>query len=135
MIALIGIMAMGAIVVINPLTQIQKANDAKREGSLSQIQKALEVYYNDYGYFPTAASNKISGINWGSSWAPYMSTLPADPTASRNYIYCSTGQSYYLYASLERGGPLTTNNCGVSTLCGSGVPTCNYGISSPNVSP
>lgn len=135
-IAVIGALAVGAITFLNPLAQIQKANDAKRKSDLSQIQKALETYYNDYGYFPTSTSNKIQGISWGSAWGQYM-ILPSDPSASRNYVYCLgvSNQSYYLYASLERGGLLASNRCGAATICGTGVPTCNYGVSSPDTIP
>lgn len=141
-IAVIGIMAAGLVAVLNPMAQIQKANDAKRKSDLNQIQKALEAYYNDYGKYPLNLSGdyRIKGldgnsVSWGNPWAPYMGTLPKDPSSSRKYVYCSSGQSYYLYSSLERGGSITANYCGGSTICGSGVPTCNYGVSSSNVSP
>jgi len=135
-IAIIGILAVGSMTLINPLSQIQKANDAKRKADLSQIQKALEIYYNDYGAYPlTGTGNIIATYGWGTQWLTYISKLPIDPSTSRTYVYCSSGQSYYLYASLEKGGPLGSNNCGVPTICGTGSPICNYGVSSSNVSP
>ena len=149
--ALLGIMATGIIVAVNPLSQIQKAQDSKRKSDLSQIQKALETYYQDIGKYPPATSDyKIKGLDnnavmWGSSWQPYMSVLPKDPTASKSYIYRSPnldGQTHYLFASLDRGGndPQACfsdggkcSNAPSDTGCGTGV--CNYGVSSPNVSP
>lgn len=138
-IGIIGVLAGAITNIINPVAQFQKANDAKRKSDLSQIQKALETYYNDYGYFPSAIDYKIAGINWGTSWGQYM-ILPSDPSTSRNYVYClglgASNQSYYLYASLEKGGPIVENKCNATTtICGTGIPTCNYGVSSPNVSP
>lgn len=144
-------MATGIIVALNPLVQLQKAQDAKRKSDLSQIQKALETYYQDNGRYPSSSSdNKIKGLDnnavaWGSSWQPYMSVLPKDPSSSKSYMYKIAGldgQTYYLYASLDRGGndPQacfpdggSCNNAPSDTGCGSGV--CNYGVSSPNVSP
>jgi len=136
-IAVIGVLAAGVITLLNPLAQIQKSRDAQRMSDLSQIQKALEIYYSDFGAYPAANNNKIAGIDWGLSWSPYMGTLPGDPDSpTSHYAYCTSdsGQSYYLYANLRRGGSITTNKCGASTICGSGVQ-CNYGVSSPNVSP
>ena len=149
--ALIGVMATGIIVVLNPLVQLQKAQDAKRKSDLSQIQKAVEQYYQDNGSYPpkfAATDYRIkaldgSVVNWGDPWLPYMANLPADPNSSKNYVYNSTsnGQTYYIYASLDRGAndPQVCNNgAACSSLpagasCGTG--TCSYGISSPNVSP
>lgn len=142
-------MATGIILAINPLSQIQKAQDAKRKSELSQIQKALETYYQDNGRYPLATNFKLIGLDgstadWGSSWQPYMSVLPKDPSSSKNYVYFNPSkdaQSYYIYASLDRGAndPQVCNNgAACSSLpsgasCGTG--TCNYGVSSPNVSP
>lgn len=140
-IAIVGVLVIGVTVVFDPIGRIQKEKDAKRKENLGQIQKALEAYYNDYGSYPLNPSRndyRIKGsdgnpVPWGDPWVPYMGTLPKDPSSSRNYVYCSSGQSYYLYVSLERGGPITTNNCSGST-CGTGI-ACNYGVSSSNVSP
>lgn len=146
-IALIAIFTVGTLTILNPLEQLKKGNDARRKSDLAQIQKAMEAFYNDTGRYPTATINyriqDLNGneINWGSSWAPYMNLLPSDP-GKTNYIYYSqNGQSYYLYASLERGvnDPDTCQDgqcpskggLDMSNACGK---KCNYGASSPNVS-
>ncbi|MBF8249684.1 MAG: putative General secretion pathway protein GspG [Candidatus Levybacteria bacterium] len=140
-IAVIGILAGGVAALVDPVAQIQKANDSRRKTDLNQIQKAFEVYYQDYGKYPDSSGYIIAGKTWGSPWTPYMGNLPEDPSSSKNYAYVmSNGQSYYLYASLDRGAsdPQACNggspcaNAGLAS-CGSG--TCNYGVSSPNVSP
>jgi len=143
----------GLIAVLNPFVQIQKAQDAKRKSDLSQIQKAVEIYYNDFGQYPAAdtsssnyriKANATTTLDWGSTQWQYVGTLPKDPSTSRNYIYYSPagGQSYYLYASLERGAnDLQACNGGSKCVnvpepasCGTGA-ICNYGVSSSNVSP
>ncbi len=152
-IAVLSIMAVVLINLINPVAQFQKANDARRKSDLAQIQKTLEAYINDNGSYPphttTAPLYRLysGGVmyDWGSTWTAYKTALPSDPSSSQNYVYFSTGQSYWLYASLERGnkdpqackadGSSCTNvtaNSISATACGG---TCNYGVSSPNKSP
>lgn len=151
-IAILGILAIGLVMMINPMAQIQKANDSRRMSDLEQMQKALQLYYQDYGTYPAedGASYLIkmkptdaNGIAWGGSFAPYMPTLPKDPS-NYSYVYMSNDpQSYYLYAHLEASANAShtcnsnlTENCSKApsgTACGGGV--CNYGVSSPNTSP
>jgi prepilin-type N-terminal cleavage/methylation domain-containing protein len=143
-VAIIGIMAGGIMVFLDPSAQIQKSRDARRKSDLSEIQKALEVYYQDNNGYPivTGGSYALGDGGWGTPWLPYMGTVPKDPSSLRNYVYYSTGQSYYLYASLERGSkdPQACNSgnaCasatanGVAVACGG---NCNYGVSTPDVS-
>lgn len=149
-IALFSIFLVGAIVILDPTAQLHKANDARRKSDLSQIQKALEVYYDDFAKYPPSSSDyRIqypdgTSLTWGTSlFGNYMVKLPKDPKSGRNYIYYSTGQSYFLYASLERGNKDSNvcksdgtrcNNVPAGVFCG-GTSVCNFGVSSPNVSP
>lgn len=156
MITAIGVVAIlltTVLAVINPLEQFNKAQDSKRKSDLAQIQRALEVYYQDYHRYPYTIQSKISTdntpngvIQWGSSWSPYMDVLPIDPSSAKRYVYWSdsTGQSYALYASLDRGGkdPQACNGgspCDNATanglLCGGTSVACTYGVTSPNISP
>lgn len=147
-IGIISVLSAVIMVVIDPTAQFQKANDTRRKSDLSQLRKVLEQYYQDVGRYPrydlaTYQLKRLDGSTaaWGSSWPPYMSILPKD-SGGRNYVYYggTDGQSYWLYASLERGAkdPQVCNggsvcpNVPVGVSCG-GV--CNYGVSSPNVSP
>ena len=153
-VGLIGVLVGGLLTIVDPRAQIGKANDAKRKSELTQLQRALETYYQDNGKYPNstgAAGNyAISGSigGWGGSWPSYMAKVPKDPTdPTRKYVYyipasCSNNQCYYLYASLERASdPQACNNGGsvctsigsnglVANVCG-GV--CNYGVTSSNV--
>lgn len=167
-IGIIGTMSAMLIAILNPLAQFAKARDAQRKSDLAQIQKGLEQYYQDTGHYPNPNSSyEIIGINsgavaWGASdtnnW-PYSNTMPKDPDSSRSYVYYSTGQSYWLYTSLERGlqdpqtcnkgsscsefstppspNPVTNPVFPNADACGNGNPqiVCNYGISSPNTAP
>jgi type II secretion system protein G len=142
-IAILSILATTAIAVLNPFAQFQKANDAKRMTDLSQIQKALETYYQDHQSYPPqngANDYRINDgrlIDWGKSWQPYMNVIPKDPSSNKNYVYSvgDNGQSYFIYASLDRVN--SSNQCSGADPCGSTkcVGTCNFGISSPNKTP
>lgn len=167
-IGILGVLAVTAIAVLNPAAQFQKANDAKRKTDLSQIQKALESYYQDAQRYPPGTgyitANNVNNylintdvyslscptapatackIDWGSAWQPYMNVVPADPAApAKRYVYSvsADGQTYYLYASLDKGTTADFCKTGVTgSLCGTtecGISTtCNYGVSSPNATP
>ena len=158
-IAIIAVLTTATIATLNPFGQFQKASDSRRKSDLSQLQKALEAYYQDKGSYPlnaTQCSYQMMGnngdgndcIEWGRSWQPYMTVVPQDPTATNKYVYysppSSNGQSYYIYANLSRGGsdPQACNGGNACTsLATYGIPatacggTCNFGVSSPNISP
>ena len=154
-IGIIAVLFSVALAVLDPLGQIQKANDVRRKADLSQTQKALETYYQDKGRYPrtngspnycmqdTTTSTTYCG---GSIWAPYMNLVPKDPNSSNRYVYYtpSDGQSYYIYANLERGSkdPQTCSGGACTSPSGSGMnmntactKVCNFGFSSPNVTP
>lgn len=149
---ILGALSMLLIATLDPIAQFQKSRDGKRKSDLGQVQKILEQYYQDNGRYPVHSTSsptyrivKLDGTTaeWGQAFTPYANVLPKDPISSKNYVYYSSGQSYYLYASLDRGSKdpqacsggvcssLTSNNIS-PTACGG---TCNYGVSSPNVSP
>src|SRR6185437_9866953 len=93
-IGILGVLAIFLLASLNPLAQFSKARDAQRKSDLSQIQKALEQYYQDNGKYPQNDSSyhivNVNGqsVSWGSSlWSPYLDTVPADPQTSRQYLY------------------------------------------------
>lgn len=152
--ALIGALASALIILINPVTQFQRTRDTQRKNDLAQIQRALEQYYNDFNSYPASSGSPNYYIldathAWGAAWTPYMDIIPKDPTTTQSYRYVSTGQTYMIYAHLERGAqdaqvcnpdgnPATDDQCAgapVGVICGGASDVCDYGVSSPNVSP
>jgi general secretion pathway protein G len=150
--ALIGVLATAITSLVNPIGQFRKVRDTQRKNDLSQIQRALEQYYNDFGRYPQHSDTTNYYIlspttQWGQPWTPYMDIIPKDPTAVQRYRYISPnadGQSYMLYAHLENnvdaqlcvpGSPGTACPGAGSVTCGGPTLICNYGVSSPNVSP
>jgi len=141
-IVIIGILA--TVGLGNYMSSQVKARDAKRKSDLSQIQKALEMYYNDKGKYPLSGSlpdevGKIMGCEvdgdevceWGDSWQGseviYIKEMPDDPRGQ--YCYDSGETDYKLYAVLEN----TKDQSIGSYVCGG--DTYNYGVSSPNITP
>ncbi len=143
--AVLGILSTMVIMIINPVAQVDKAQDSHKKSDLAEVQKALDLYYQDNGQYPASTgSYQITNGAWGASWTPYMGKVPKDPNVNRTYVYYSAnnGQSYWLYANLARGGKdkQACNNGSdcpsvpAPNLCGNGS-ACNYGVSSSNVSP
>ncbi len=149
-IAVLSILTGLVLAILDPFSQFQKANDAKRKEDLVQVQRAMEQYYQDFGQYPKNSGPLIVDfkgnlLSWGSSWQPYINVLPKDPKPSNTYVYYVSAdhQSYWLYASLERNSDpqacnkgsacasLSKNNLS-NNACG-GI--CNFAVSSPNVSP
>ena len=151
-VGVISILAVIGITALDPMSQFQKSSDARKKSDLSQIQKALETFYQDAGRYPEnpgigdyrIKSNDASGttIDWGAPWQPYMNLLPKSPDSSSYVYYVSDdGQAFYLYASLGRGGKdaqachtdgSKCDNAPDDANCG-GI--CNYGATSSNVNP
>lgn len=148
--AVSAILLIAILAVLNPLEQIAKSNDTRRKSDLVQIQRVLETYYQDNGSYPDSSSAyKIKNsagveVDWGGSFQPYMNILPKDPRGSSHYAYWSDGQTYYLYASLDRGtkdAQACNSGNACSSLSDNSIPTtacggtCNFGLSSPNTQP
>lgn len=131
--AIIGILAtigLGAF-----FTSQIKARDARRKQDLGQIQKALEMYYNDNDSYPDGI---LFGVRWEDSGELYMKEVPNDPKSNTGgtYDYEVAGDLswYKLYARIENEndpdpqiewGGYSDTNCGGGALC-------NYKVSSPN---
>lgn len=156
-IAIIGVLAVAGISIINPLAQIQKTKDSRRKFDLEQVKNALEIYRSENNHFPVGIDGKITdgngeAIDWGGTgFAPYMGNLPKDPSyPAKTYAYYSDGkQTYYLFASLDRGADdpqscsaplfkdIKGNYCPSANnpyICGAGTYPCDYGVSSSDVS-
>ena len=128
-IAIIGILATLAVVALS--TARSSSRDAKRLADLKQLQTALEVYYNDYGSYPTL----LSDLSSSTLPIKYLETIPTSPTpidgdctaTSNNYIYNTSydKSSYSIHtciggntSSLTKGTIVASNNGLTSWKCG-----------------
>ena len=131
-IAILGLLATVGLVSFRG-AQV-KGRDAQRKNDLGQIQKALEMYYNDYNQYPTDEYSS-SGSFVDEKGTLYMKEVPEDPKFGA-YPYSSDGTFYLLYARLEN----SQDPCFDSGLCQDygvdcGGENCNYIATSPNQSP
>lgn len=105
-----GILA--TLVFGNYLSSIKRGRDTRRKTDLEQIQRALEMYYEDKNSYPLTDNFKFGkrfydDSNLSGNYEPkgdqlYMDNVPNDPLKKQSYGYSSNdGTSYILYSCLE----------------------------------
>jgi prepilin-type N-terminal cleavage/methylation domain-containing protein len=113
-IAIIGLLS--TIAVVSLSNARVKARDTKRLADISQLQKALELYYNVNNQYPVSGGATSPNLGWStsndSSWAtlqghlaPYLATLPQDPTQSATGWGADLNTFAYSYMSQGYGCP------------------------------
>jgi prepilin-type N-terminal cleavage/methylation domain-containing protein len=125
LLVVISIISLLATLAITRLNNARvKSRDVIRKADLTQIRKALDLYYDKYGKYPQAGacaygSNCYVYSTAGDNWIPaltadgFMLKVPKDPknnagspwtTGNYSYAYgnvSATGQVYDLTAQLE----------------------------------
>lgn len=119
-IAIIGLLS--AVIIAPIQSSRKKARDAKRVSELREIKKALEIYFDDNGSYPSTCAMSYSGASWAAvlptNYLPRMPLDPINTTSQYGYYYCigykpsglcsyiSTGLStdYILATRLENNG-------------------------------
>lgn len=129
-IAIIAILA--GILIVNFFSSIKKGRDSRRKADLSQIQRSLELYYEDNKHYPIAlysAEGRLCSDN-GCDEQIYMKYVPKDPVSDTPYCYetDANGSYYKVYAALENNSDQQVEN-GLS--CAGSAQ--NYQVYSPNV--
>ena len=133
-----------------------RGRDAERKSDLKNIANAMELFYSDYGMYPSASAGAIvacpyisggtsSSCAWGvgsftDNRTVYFKTMPKDGSTGANYYYRivdpPTNQKFQIFAYLEntKDPDCINSNCiapGVTYSCGVGK-TCNFAVTSPN---
>lgn len=101
-VVILGVLA--AMMSGNFINSLKKGRDARRKADLEQIQKAIEMYYEDkkeYPIFFTPSLTKLCESDVCTDEKVYMQRVPTDPTNSPAYSFSINSQSYRLYACLE----------------------------------
>ncbi len=145
-IMILGLLA--ALVTGNFFTSLKKGRDAKRKADLEQVQRAVEMFYEDKGVYPLTSdlvlgSKLCETSECAGTEKVYMQKVPNDPISGKTYQYLSSdGTNYKLFACLENnlqilpyessGYLITCGDC--KNQAGSQV-TCVWGVSSTNISP
>lgn len=147
LITIIILSVLAALITGNFFTSLKKGRDARRKADLEQIQRALEMYYEDKRAYPltlTFGGKLCETVACGASEKVYMQKVPDDPTSGKDYEYLSAdGTNYKLFACLENnlqllpyestGSTLTCGNC--RNTADTADVECILGISSSNISP
>lgn len=131
--AILTSISAGLFVALNPITQINKAQDSKRLSDLQEVRQALSVYYHDHNCYPASLSPFTSALQSGGEWSEvvggktvtYMKKLPKDPNGvSYTYTTDTTAcpQWNVVFAKLSKAqlaSNLNTNSlCPLSTSSG-----------------
>lgn len=155
-VAIIALLGVAAIMLLNPMAQIQKTQDSKKVTDLDIIRKALEDFYNDKNCYPTLAQICYLGGDNGSlededgnpyrscyicgkesqspTLEPYLNPIPCDPNhPNKKYIYylplpsdLDCPNSYKLYSDFNLPNNPTSIDVGCATG-GCGVPPFKMG--------
>lgn len=163
LIELLLAMALMAILIVVFIASfsvtLKRGRDQRRKNDLSQLQKALELYYEDNVTYPTfdifLGPNKkfCKTIACANTETVYMVKTPSDPDSLYTYRYVyetpvgGVSSKYYLYSYIENdldqgdGVSLT----GYATIAGftgtqtcdtlNTAATCRYYVSSSNTTP
>lgn len=109
-VAIIGLLS--GVVLASLNNARSRGRDAFRKQEADQIQKALELYYDDHGQYPASGGAIAPNSGWtnsyDSSWAalqpmiqPYLPAAPHDPT--ENQRFAGSGGFNFSYYSLGYG--------------------------------
>lgn len=154
-ISIIGILASIALVAF---TSAQfRSRDAQRKSNLKEVSSALELFYSDYGKYPSSSGGQIlacdynpatgagSACSWGTDEfsdgkTTYFKVLPKDPVSNQNYYYKSVtvdfvpNSGFQIYAYLENSMDLKSKiSPSPAVSCGS--VNCNFAVTSSNTTP
>jgi prepilin-type N-terminal cleavage/methylation domain-containing protein len=119
-IGVLGVLATGVLIAINPAEMLSRSRDSSRKSSLKQIGDALERYRVAAGRYPQTPGNNWCGApgsyytSCGADWIPglvasgELKVLPQDPSVGKqlrcsssrhtSFIYRSNGTDYKLVA-------------------------------------
>ena len=118
-----------------------RARDSKRKQDLNKLVRIMEDYYNDNQHYPPAGQTKIGTIDdkdWGTSFSPYLSSLPKDPASPGQTYYYQAGvpdlgeNFFVLYAKLEDTDDPNIIQTGCEGGCGPDREY-NYVVHSTNI--
>ncbi len=104
-IAIISILSSILLVAIDPNSKRLRADDAKILSMLNSIQKALELYRLDKGYYPKMSAHTYhEGLNkdeFNAALHDYMPIDIKDPIWGPNYWGQTNGAFYYSSAPAD----------------------------------
>ena len=111
--------------ILNTLEKARaKARDARRVADVKQIQTALEMYYNEMGFYPSVKEFASKSIKAGSS--TFMTAIPEAPLPVDGTCLDKDGSNKYTYKTDSLG---KTSSTYTLTYCiGNNVGSISAGI-------
>jgi len=122
-IAIIGILSTLSIIALSNARA--KSRDAKRVADIKQISTALDLYYADYGYYPTIITPGNPLVS-SDGTKTYIDKIPNNPSP-RNDSGCNDNN--YTYSSTSNNSDYSLNFC-----LSSSVGSLSSGINSASSS-
>ncbi len=90
----LGILAVGALVAINPAARQQQAKDAVRKSDIGQIATGLVIYSNKNNKFPNTLDDLVKSGD--------LQSVPRDPTGAKYwYLTSSDRTNAVVFAALD----------------------------------
>jgi prepilin-type N-terminal cleavage/methylation domain-containing protein len=158
-ISIIGILASIGLVAFRSAQS--RSRDAERKSDLKELTSALELFYSDYGKYPSSGNgqilacgyNAVTGVGTPCTWGEsefrditgagntktiYFKVLPKDKTAGHTYYYRTVSvnsvadSGFQIYAYLENKEDASIISTNVS--CGANT-NCNFAVTSTNTTP
>ena len=143
-IAILGVLAAGVVVAINPSQRLRQARDSQRKMAIGQIRSVLVSYFVQHLSYPDTGGVwvQITGTNTFSTTlinAGELKTVPVDPLNSApwpcQYYYMSNGgATYVMHFCFENVSDPIASNCSLDPVSGRRYchPTDQYFISENN---
>ncbi|MFA6554631.1 MAG: type II secretion system protein [Candidatus Paceibacterota bacterium] len=125
-IAIIAILT--GVIIVSVSGARGKARDGKRVSDISQIQLALEQYFDRCRVYPATLALTATHTNCpvGVTLATFIAVIPKDPVSASNYDYAvdnaTTPLDYVLHTTLESPNGAIVDGLSVDLY---GSKTCN----------
>jgi prepilin-type N-terminal cleavage/methylation domain-containing protein len=158
-ISIIGILASIGLVAFRSAQA--RSRDAERKSDLKELSSALELFYSDYGKYPSSSGGQIMACGYDSTtstgtacvWGEgefrdtfgggttktiYFKVIPKDEITGRTYYYRTVAvnsvadSGFQIYAYLENDQDSSIITTDVP--CATGL-NCNFAITSSNTTP
>ncbi len=133
-VAVIGLLA--AVITVALKSARASARDTKRKDDIGQVRKAIDLYYQEYGIYPSTSvgtgPTALSDSLFVQGLSQFIQRVPKDPAClsgtacDYQYILNSGQTAYAIYIPFERIAP-----CKIMSLTGtaawfSNAPVCSY---------
>ena len=137
LLVVIAIMAILTVIAVSQfVTAKTKAKDTQRKSDVEGLAKALDMYFADYGSYPSR-----DAISWGGEFTDadgyvYMKVVPQESSLDTPYCYLTDDDNTYYLIMARMEGVGSTNGVysivSLNTGCDATESVYNYVKASAN---